>query len=250
MKKLLFALSGLVIVGFAVWFFDSRKVRPPDYCPKPDFWLHEGWKIPGHTALLVDTSNEISPEDGARAFSRIEALFRDTTEVPRLQLVTMHGLAEDGTVASAADDRRCVPLQGAMANRIYANPRWVQIDFERWLNKLEETFEGLVNRGEAPQSPLVEVMARLAQARDSLDSMVIVSDMLQNSPLWSHYSGEGDAQAAMAECRRIRASGRVAAVYVYYINRGLAVQSRDWPTPWWQRCLRGVQLKVLNQRGP
>ena len=246
MKKLVFAIVLAIFTGTVVMVLDLAEVEPPDYCPTPGYWLHEFWKVPGHTAILVDTSNEIPREDGALAFALIDSLFRDTTVVPHLQLVSMHGLPQTGTRSVEQDDRRCVPLQGAMANWIYDTPRWVQIDFDRWVNRLEETFDDLVGRPEAERSPIVEAMAELVESRDSLDSIVVVSDMLQNTPLWSHYTGQGDPQAVMAACRRIAVTGRVKAVYVYYIDRGLDMQPVTWPDNWWRRCLRGIRLELLN----
>lgn len=248
MRKLLWAIGLVFVTGVTVTILDRAEVEPPDYCPTPGYWLHGLWKVPGHTAILVDTSNEIPREDGALAFARVDSLVRDTAVVPHLQLVSMHGLPQQATRGVEQDDPRCVPLQGAMASWIYDTPRWVQIDFDRWVNRLEETFDELVDRPEADRSPIVEAMAALVESRDSLDSIVLVSDMLQNTPLWSHYTGLGDAQAVMAACRRIGRAGRIRAVYVYYIDRGLDIQPPTWPTPWWQRCLQGVRLEVLNGR--
>lgn len=246
MKKLVLAIVVAVVVGLAVTIVDLIEVDPPDYCPTPGYWLHGFWKVPGHTAILVDTSNEIPREDGALAFALIDSLVRDTAVVPHLQLVSMHGLPQTGARSVEQDDRRCVPLQGAMANWIYDTPRWVQIDFDRWVNRLEETFDDLVGRPEAERSPIVEAMAALVESRDSLDSIALVSDMLQNTPLWSHYTGRGDPQAVMAACRRIAAPGRVEVVYVYYIDRALDIQPLTWPDNWWRRCLQGIRLELLN----
>ncbi len=246
MKKLVSAIVLVFVTGVVVTILDRAEVEPPDYCPTTGYWLHGLWKVPGHTAILVDTSNEIPREDGALAFALIDSLVRDTMVVPHLQLVSMHGLPETGTHRVEQDDRRCVPLQGAMANWIYDTPRWVQIDFDRWVNRLEETFDDLVDRPEAERSPIVEAIAELVESRDSLDSIVLVSDMLQNTPLWSHYTGRGDPQAVMAACRRIATPGRVKAVYVYYIDRGLDIQPLSWPNDWWRRCLPGIRLERLN----
>lgn len=111
-------------------------------------------------------------------------------------------------------------------------------------------FRELVRREEADQSPIVETMADLVQRDDELDSIVLVSDMLQNTSLWSSYARaaqSGDATGISSECGRITSPGRLKAVYVYYIDREhVEMQPPEWPDAWWERCLRGAKTEMLN----
>ena len=71
------------------------------------------------------------------------------------------------------------------------------------LGKLQEIFQGLVAREEAPHSPILETMDDLVQRHEDLDSIVLVSDMLQHTHLWSHYNGEGDMSGISPTCDRV-----------------------------------------------
>lgn len=104
-----------------------------------------------------------------------------------------------------------------------------------------------MEREETAQSPIVETMASLVRRYDDLDSILLVSDMLQNTPLWSHYIVGGDSLAVASECRRITNPGRLKTVHVYYIHReNPENHALEWPDVWWRRCLTGVTAEMLN----
>ena len=134
-----------------------------------------------------------------------------------------------------------------MADILYENPRVVEIEFATFLNRLRRILNELRDREEADVSPIVETMASLVGRNGDIDSFLLVSDMLQNSSLWNEYTGETAVPiGAMAECDRISESGRVRDVYLYYIDRNLAVQSNDWPIDRWRVCLDGVGARMIN----
>ena len=125
------ALSALVVVvGYNLNYADQLRVREANgYCPTGTrAQLREGIRIPGHTVILVDTSNEISElEDGARAFERIEGWTRDTLF---LQKLSLYGLPESEHQDPSQSGRSwCIPKQGEMADLLYENPRVVEIEF-------------------------------------------------------------------------------------------------------------------------
>ena len=184
---ILVVLATLAFLGYKSWYADALIVRPPDYCPTGTYpQIKEGIEVPGHTVILIDTSNEIPADDAELAFQKIDEWTRDSA--PFLQRLSIYGLPEstdDRTVRSYGS--WCIPKEGAEANIIYENPVYVEAQFRRFLATLEDMFRELVSRGEADQSPIVETMAGLVQRHDDLDSIVLVSDMLQNTPLSSHY---------------------------------------------------------------
>ena len=241
------SVTVLGLIGYGTWYTDQLIVRPPDYCPTGTFpQVNEGIEVPGHTVILIDTSNEIPVEDAELAFQKINSWTRNSA--PLLQRLSIFGLpqsASDRAVRSYGS--WCIPKEGAEANIIYENPVYVEAQFRRFLATLQDMFGELVSREEAAESPIVETMASLVQRNDDLDSILLVSDMLQNTPLWSHYSMEGDTLGIRSECRRITGPGRLKTVYVYYIDRGLTdIQVPEWPDPWWSRCLSAVRTEMLN----
>ncbi|MYA44091.1 MAG: hypothetical protein F4Z31_20370 [Gemmatimonadetes bacterium] len=248
---LILGAVGLVgFVGYRLNYADQLRVREANgYCPTGTrAQVREGIEIPGHTVILVDTSNRISEEDGARAFERIEEWTRDTLRAPFLQKLSIYGLPESEHEAPSQSGRSwCIPKQGEMADVLYENPRVVEIEFATFLNRLRRILDELRDRKEADVSPIVETMASLVERNEDIDSFLLVSDMLQNSSRWSEYTGETAVPiGAMAECGRISGSGRVRDVYLFYIDRNIAIQSNDWPTDRWGACLEGIGTRMIN----
>ena len=240
----------VVFVGYKLNYADQLRVREANgYCPTGTrAQVREGIRIPGHTVILVDTSNEISEEDGARAFKRIEEWTRDTLRAPFLQKLSIYGLPESEHEAPSQSGRSwCIPKQGKMADLLYENPRVVEIEFATFLNRVRRILDELRDREEADVSPIVETMASLVERNEDVDSFLLVSDMLQNTSLWSEYTDETAIPIeAISECNRITGPGRVRDVYLFYIDRNIAVQSNDWPTDRWRACLEGIETTTMN----
>jgi len=246
-------IASLALVGyfgFQMYIQDMIRVRASDgYCPTGNWvQVREGIGIPGHTAIIIDTSNTISEEDGARALERIEEWAKDTLRAPFLQKLSVYGLPETEHEAPIQSGKPlCIPKQGEMANILYENPRVVDIEFKIFLNRIREVLDNLRDREEADLSPIAETLATLVAQNPDIDSFVLVSDMLQNSSLWSDYAQEPEmSDKVLAECRRITESGRVRDLYLYYIDRKVAVQSNEWPTDLWRTCLGGINTSTIN----
>ncbi len=241
------SVAFLVLTARVVSYTDDLKVHPPDYCPTgtpPQ--LKEGFTIPGHTAIIIDTSNEIPEEDMVLAFQKLVTWTRESA--PFLQRLTIFGLPESGNNQNIQKyGPWCIPKEGEDADPIYENRVFVEAQFRKFLDTLNIVFHDLVGRTEADQSPIIETMADLVRSSDSLDSIVLVSDMLQHTPLWSHYTMEGDTLSIRSVCDGAAGAGQLKTIYVYYINRGLTeIQALDWPDAWWQRCLGDVSTEMLN----
>lgn len=240
---ILTALTILAVVGFALWHTEQLRVKPPDYCPAPTWpQERERFVVPGHTATLIDTSNEIPAEDVKRAFSRTESWISNTA--PFLQRLSIYGLPASASDRTLRRCSLCVPKEGVEASYIYENAAFVGAEFRRFLETLQEMFDQLVGRPEAPQSPIIETMAGLVQRNEDLDSIMLVSDMLQHASRSSFYRSE---DLLTDVCGEITRPGRLKAVFIYYIDRGLPdIQSPEWPDPRWERCLTGIRLERLN----
>jgi len=240
------SISVLTCAGYRAWYRDGLVMKPPAFCPtgtKPQ--LEEGIRSPGHTAIVIDTSNEISSEDGDLAFLRIKKWARGISVFQRVSIWGLGHSAEEAIVRR--EEPRCVPKQGEDANRLYENPIFVEAEFRRFLAYVKGILQDLLGRDEADESPILEALAELVESDERIDSFVLVSDMLQNTS-WSHYpdsTGVRGSSGIPAECRRITASGRVKSVHVYYIVRGLPYQPPEWPSPWWRECLKGIELLAM-----
>lgn len=251
---IMIAVPILVLVGMAALlaFLDDIQVHPQDYYCPTGTWAQNVKDIrsPGHTAILIDTSDEIRWDDVEPAIQSIETWARDA--VPFLQRLHFYGLPEsDDGKPNPVGEPFCVPKEGPDANLIYENRVFVEAEFQRFLAGLKPILEQLIGRPEAEYSPIVETMADLVELHDELDSFVLVSDMLQNTHVWNHYNMQGDAAAVASVCGRITGSGRVKNIYVYYIDRQRkdGIQAPEWPDAWWQNCLGGAEAVTLNRAG-
>ena len=236
-KKTLLGI-GLSVIAFGVLLYamltllyaDSLRVREREgFCPTGTWAQNrEGVEIPGHTVILVDTSNKIVEQDGNDALGAIEKWARE--EVDFLHKVTLYGLPEtEDTVPRQIGQSWCIPKQGAMADVLYENPRYVESQFRGvFLANLRRTFDGLLERQEAPQSPIVETLSYLVGALDDLTGVVVVSDMMQHSSLISHYDDNNVSLGEMEECQNIK----LKSLHVLYIRREIRQQPMDWNTNW------------------
>ena len=204
--------------------------------------------VTGHTVILIDTSDRITPQDAETAFQRIDDWARDTVQAPFLQKISIYGLPEStAEIPRRSGPSWCVPRQGATANVLYENPRVVEIEFREFLQGVKTQLDSLRRREQADQSPILETMAHLVQQREDLDSFVLVSDMLQYTELADLYEKDPRlTDRARQECDIAFAMRELRSVWVYYVDRELEVQGNVWPTAWWAECLQGVQAQTLN----
>ena len=237
----------LFVAGYQLWYQEQLRVHYRDgFCPRGTWaQLREGYEIPGHTVILIDTSNRIAAADADEAFSRVEAWVRNTVGERFLQRLSVYGLPESTAEIPTRDGRAmCIPMTGDRANPLYRNPVVVEQEFGRFLNELKRSLDTLRTREEQPQSPILETMAVLAERYEELDSFIVISDMLQHTNVADHYEPDSPmTPTAEAICDQL--SG-VESVWVYYIDRRLDVQPNTWPTPWWRDCLgqvAGMELR-------
>ena len=227
-------LSFVYIMG-GLFYAESLKVKARDgFCPQGT-WAQkrENITIPGHTAILVDTSNKISTEDGEKALRHITAWIR---ALPFLQKISVYGLPPgEGVKPSLLGKPWCVPKQGKTANIVYENPRLVETAFKgKFLGRISQIFNILIKQEEADQSPIVETMVYLSDI-DNVDSIWLVSDMLQHSSTASHYSGDGDMKLL---CKKLKFNE----IKIYYIDRKIEQQSLAHRKIW-KNCLADSNIE-------
>lgn len=243
-------LVGLSIAAYRLWYQEGLRVHYANgFCPRGTWpQQREGVTVPGHTVILIDTSDQITPEVAENAFERIDEWARDTLSAPFLQRVSIYGLPESASEIPTPSGRSwCVPKHGALANVLYENPRVVEIEFRRFLRGVKVELDSLRTREQADQSPIVETMSYLVQHHPDLDSFVLVSDMLQHSGLADHYAQDpAMTDRARQECGKVFSGDRMRTVWVYYVDRPVDVQETIWPTSWWRECLGTVAGRTMN----
>ena len=184
-----FAIIAVLIAGAVAAF---QLLKPPPFDEKTLCIVSD--TPPPHTAIILDKTDEY---DDAQA-ELIADLIRRTRE--RLDVgerLTIFELDADGQFDPRGAFSLCNPGRGAQVNPLFRNPHMIEERYAALFEApMEAVLDDLVTPKEAPSSPILEAIARLGQTENFSDRVprrriVIVSDMLQNSTLFSAYGGAG-----------------------------------------------------------
>ncbi|PWJ18337.1 hypothetical protein [Jannaschia seohaensis] len=139
----------------------------------------------GHLAILIDTTDPISPTQLARARAEITREIAAAPDFTRVSLATVSGAATP--VRSL-----CKPPRDASA--LTANPRLVAERYEaEFLAPVAQALDGLLAVPEADSSPIIEALQRFLAAipgwGEAPARVVLVTDLVQHSEVFSFYRG-------------------------------------------------------------
>lgn len=187
-------LAALAIVALAAYAI--TRVQPPDY-DEVTLCLETG-ELPAHTAIIIDKTDAYSPEQAGYIRDLIDRV-GDRLDVG--ERLTLFELDAEGEFNPRGEFSLCNPGRGNQVNPLFRNPQQIEERYaERFEAPLEAVLADLIEPKEAPASPILEAVARLAQTENfSPDAparrLIIVSDMLQNSDIFTVY-GSGELPAA------------------------------------------------------
>lgn len=191
--------------------------------------------LPPHRVVVIDKTDLYSPEQA----DGIEHLILDQRDGLAVgERLSLYELNESGQLLNTNRFSLCNPGAGEQVNPLYRNPERVQARYEAlFADPLDRALADLVLPKDAPSSPIIEALARLAQD-PTFDNtvpgrrIVLVSDMLQNSDIFSVY---GRRRGALED--RIPPAGTVAnAIRDTYGDslRGVRLEVRLIPRESWQ----------------
>ncbi len=184
-----FVLAGLAvaIIGFSFYALQPEPYDELTLCEISD-------DLPAHTAVIIDKTDEYS----AQQADLIAAVIRRSRN--RLEIgerFTLFELDQYGQFDPRGRFSLCNPGRGDQVNALFRNPAQIEERFNEKFNQpLETILEDLVEPKEAPNSPVLEALARLGQTdafsnRAPARRIVMISDMLQNSDAFTIYGGGG-----------------------------------------------------------
>lgn len=143
-------------------------------------------------ALVADMTEELTLTERRAARQQIEGM---VDNLPPDTLVVVGIVSEDPQY----DDHLfaiCKPRTGADASELYENPRLIRERYEReFKSAFDAAFDQAFAGAGATQSPIIEsIQSILRSAPKFLDGdfpkqLVIVSDMIQNSEVFTFYEG-------------------------------------------------------------
>ncbi|MCK5354115.1 MAG: hypothetical protein KAJ63_03280, partial [Methyloprofundus sp.] len=171
----------------------------------------------------TDTYNKIQQSFLRRFFSEFKAGLVPGT---RISIYVIDG-QKDKEIA--ADFVVCAPRTGRDANAFYENPKRIQ---QRWQQQfeqpLDQAIEGFMQMAEAESSPIMEIFQPISLSAFPVGNssrvdkqIILISDMLQHTPEWSHYRGQVDFSVLQktAYYQRINTDLHNAKVSILYVRR-------------------------------
>lgn len=242
------ALAGLALAGF----FAAPKLLAGPPREADTLCLRSG--AVGHTLILVDKSDPWSPVQA----ERLKRLVKKTGEaLPANQLLSVY-------VFSDAFEPNFPPLlalcnPGRTASEWIGNPRR---DYVRWVERfgrpLDEALTVLAQPARGHLSPIAEAIGDVLARRENRPatgerSLILVSDMLQNSAQFSVFGNS----AAARDGERLRrlvartwqeADGASWRLQVHQVQGVYDAQRLEQVGTLWQQAFRGLMIPFSWER--
>ncbi len=180
-----FIASVALIGGFVLYFQQAARSLDPDtLCPSEP--------LPARIAILVDASDPLTQDQQERLSDKLDAIIDDMHKHEWLGIYVLDEQLNNNPLPVFA---KCHPGGAATANELYENPQMIeqalQRNFTQPLVKLLEQIAAV--QDEQPTSSLLEMILGVSIATGwqsgTKGKFVIVSDMLHNTPEYSHYRG-------------------------------------------------------------
>ena len=188
------AIMLLVSVGGYVFYqhINQRQYDEKTLCPKDGEYPR--------AAILIDATDKLSPSQQKEIGSRIKnGLLKDldksAKESDDRDWVGVFVLNEENLVLPSASFALCYPGGKDAANPLIESPRErEEIMQKRFLDPLQTTLAKLVRQPPQGTSPILEMIKEVVNSTQPR-RLVIISDMLQHVPEYSHYKGRADFEA-------------------------------------------------------
>jgi len=237
------AIVGIVLIGAlaggAWWLRKTKEPLDADNCPR------SGPKAVH--LIMIDRSDPITGQQAQAIRQRFEKLRSDASFGTRFDIYTFEG---DTKNEMRPVLRVCAPGRPEDANELIENPEFVRRRYEEGFSKiLDHTLTELLEVSTLPNSPIIEsIRAAALTSFGSLTAgkiplhVTLVSDMVQNTSLTSHFKTEPNfAQLSKAAVwTSLQPDFKGAEVDILYLirpaaKRGvIAIQNRGHQSFWEQ----------------
>lgn len=179
----------LVFIAVAILGLRKDQIDSNTLCPLDGNYAR--------TAILIDATDSLSDSQIKSAMEEINNLRR---RLAINEWVGIFILNENNLTLPAPEIALCYPGDGSTASPLYENPELFQRRFEKDFQKpMEDAIKQLAEMPPQATSPIHEMIQAVALDRN-FDStkqrrFIVVSDMLQNTPQYSHYQNGVDFEA-------------------------------------------------------
>lgn len=187
-------LAVLAFVGLGYWIYQEKssvvQYDATTYCPIEGPFAT--------TVLLIDLTDEVSFIQEQKITNFIKSLATAGGEdvVPQHDMLSVYLLSEaDVNTIPKPVIQVCNPGDGQGLNEFTGNPRLANKRFtERFLKPVDAAIGGIVSTQSANISPIIEAIRGISLTAFDAEPqaghehrLIVISDMLQNSPSLSHY---------------------------------------------------------------
>lgn len=206
-------LFSVLAVTLTVWVLRPADLDAATLCPT-------NRPLAGHTVVIVDRTDRWTQAMGAALTQLVENAQRDTDKYEKFSIVSLDANQSVHPLFSI-----CNPGEPTFWSDLYRGRRYTTRDFEeRFVGAAERIVEQVREPSEARTSPIVEYVHRWLGSDDFNASirhrrLILVSDMRQNSPLYSIYSDAED-QLSDVVARQFGPAAEGVAFDVYFVAHG------------------------------
>ena len=228
-------LAGLLLLTGTVWAFRPAELDPATLCPTSR-------ALAGHTVVIVDRTDRWTPSMSTALSQLVENAQRETQQYQKFSIVSLDAEQSVHPVFSV-----CNPGEPTFWSDLYRGRRYTVRDFEqRFVGAADEVAQAVSAPSEASTSPIVEYVHRWLGSDDFAANiperrLVLVSDMRQNSPLYSIYSGQGADGLERVVQAQFGPAAQGVAFDVYFVAHGRDHNvSEDEVRAAWDEAFRSV----------
>ena len=189
------AAAAVTIIGFSVYALQPKPYDERTLCEISD-------ELPPHTAIIIDKTDVYSELQAELIAGAIRSAGRGLSVGERL---TLFELDANGVFDPRGEFSLCNPGRGNQVNPLFRNQKLIEERYAALFEApLDQALSDLVTPKNAPKSPILEAVARLSQTEAFSEDaprrrLILVSDMLQNSTMFSAYGGQGGLPATIPE---------------------------------------------------
>ncbi len=206
-------LFSVLALTATVWLMRPADLDAATLCPT-------NRPLAGHTVVIVDRTDRWTTAMGAALTQLVENAQRDTDKYEKFSIVSLDANQSVHPLFSI-----CNPGTPTFWSDLYRGRRYTTRDFEqRFVGAAERVIEDVREPSEARSSPIVEYVHRWLGSDDFNATvphrrLILVSDMRQNSDLYSIYSGAED-QLGDVVARQFGPSAEGVSFDVYFVAHG------------------------------
>jgi hypothetical protein len=231
-------LAGLLLLTGTVWAFRPAELDAETLCPTSR-------ALAGHTVVIVDRTDRWTPAMSEALTQLVENAQRETEQYQKFSIVSLDAEQSVHPLFSV-----CNPGEPTFWSDLYRGRRYTVRDFEqRFVNAADDVAQAVSTPAEANTSPIVEYVHRWLGSDDFAANipqrrLVLVSDMRQNSPLYSIYSAQGPDGLERVVQTQFGPASEGVAFDVYFVAHGRDHNvSEDEVRAAWDEAFRGINAE-------